>query len=501
MGATATMELRLGACVSIPRRLIPDHRWIEMCHDLTIEPEVSEKYGFGKKGDERPVIIMFKDDGDWVRVPRQYALEKFPDMIRDYGLTDETSKGTPVKWNWVGDAEHDRRAAALGKPDWSGRQRAWVDAIYKAIMESPVKGTIGEAPTSFGKTVCTMRLLSLLGRTALVLVHKDFLLGQWTKAAVEWGGLKPEEIGIIKGDRWDFEGKKLVIGMVETLNSRIDAIPDALLDWPGVICGDEVHRLGSVQWSRIMPLFRAEVRFGVSATPRRKDGLDRVFRWTIGPVSAREKEWSVKPTVYQIAWPVFIEENKYAVVRYNAATGESRTIKTFLAVLENKLCDLPKYNEWLVGEIIQAAEKGRMVMVLSSRRNHLEVLKRGFDAATGGRFKTAFYWAAKNKAERQEQERAGEMNVLFGTFGKAKEALDIPGLDTLFLTVPKADVEQDVGRILRVDPDKKPPLVVDVVHVGIPVAEEFAKKRRRWYASKGFEVNLVGRFPQGTQPT
>lgn len=481
-------EIRLGALVRFPKRLIPEHRLIQAKNDLVLKPQGPDKYGFGKA--ESPVVVLWRDDGEYVEVPRQYAVEHLWDLVDQYGFVDETVEGAPVDFRWVGDAEHLRRSTEKGQPDWARRQNEWVEKLHGGLLASRVRGVVGEAPTSFGKTSSTCKLISILGRTTLVIVHKDFLLRQWADRAKEWLGLTDEEIGFVQGPKCQFEGKKLVIAMVESLVQR--EYPPEFYRWPGVVALDELHRMCAVTWSKAAPKFPARWRIGISATARRRDGLDKVFKWTIGPVSVREREWYLKATVYQIAWPVWIEPRKYSVIRKNEVTGEEEVEKTFLGKLMNLLVALPKYNDWLLAELLKAVEKGRTVLLLSERRAHLQQLKEGFDRLSAGKYKTGYYWGSQGK---KAQAQASDCAVLFGTAGKAKEGLDLPGLDTLFLTCPRADVEQDVGRCLRLDPDKKSPLVLDVVHVGIPVAEEFAEKRKKMYLRKGFDVKRVGKWP------
>ena len=61
----------------------------------------------------------------------------------------------------------------------------------------------------------------------------------------------------------------------------------------------------------------------------------------------------------------------------------------------------------------------------------------------------------KRKAEREqaiEDMRTGKKRYLFATYSLAKEGLDIPRLDRLYLTTPQKDyavIVQSVGRIAR----------------------------------------------------
>lgn len=55
--------------------------------------------------------------------------------------------------------------------------------------------------------------------------------------------------------------------------------------------------------------------------------------------------------------------------------------------------------------------------------------------------------------------RAGRKDILFASFGLAKEGLDIPSLASLFLVSPQKDyavVTQSIGRIARVEARKMP---------------------------------------------
>jgi superfamily II DNA or RNA helicase len=72
----------------------------------------------------------------------------------------------------------------------------------------------------------------------------------------------------------------------------------------------------------------------------------------------------------------------------------------------------------------------------------------------------------------------------------ASEATDIPWLDTCVLAAPRANVVQIVGRIRREYPDKKEPVVLDLVDVDSTVLRNYAEARMKWYKSLGAEVKV-----------
>ena len=75
----------------------------------------------------------------------------------------------------------------------------------------------------------------------------------------------------------------------------------------------------------------------------------------------------------------------------------------------------------------------------------------------------------KGKAEREqalEDMRTGKKKYLFATYSLAKEGLDIPCLERLFMTTPQKDyavITQSIGRIARTYAGKADPICYDFV--------------------------------------
>lgn len=92
----------------------------------------------------------------------------------------------------------------------------------------------------------------------------------------------------------------------------------------------------------------------------------------------------------------------------------------------------------------------------------------------------------KAKAEREqaiEDMRSGKKHFLLATYSLAKEGLDIPRLDRLYLTTPKKDyavVTQSIGRIARTFEGKDQPVCYDYVDQ-IGFCENQYKRRKTSY--------------------
>jgi superfamily II DNA or RNA helicase len=131
-----------------------------------------------------------------------------------------------------------------------------------------------------------------------------------------------------------------------------------------------------------------------------------------------------------------------------------------------------------VDQLVKALSADRKCLVLSERLNHLDRLearlKKVWAKETGGSVSTGWYVGGKTKEQLVESAKA---RVIFATVQYACEGLDVPALDTLFLTTPMSDVEQAVGRILRPFEGKKDPIVVDFRDDSIPMFERQGSKR------------------------
>ena len=97
----------------------------------------------------------------------------------------------------------------------------------------------------------------------------------------------------------------------------------------------------------------------------------------------------------------------------------------------------------------------------------------------------------KKKKQQREQYiqdmRDGKENLLFATYGLAKEGLDIPRLDRLILASPhrdKATIIQSVGRIERKFEGKKNPTVYDIVD-STQFHQNMFKSRKTIYKKNG----------------
>lgn len=326
-------------------------------------------------------------------------------------------------------------------------------------------------------TIAALALVQRMGVPALIVVHKEFLAEQWMERihGNPKKGLAPTlpnaRVGLAQEDTCDFEGKHLVIGMVQSLSKR--DYPAAFFRWPGIVITDECHRIGARSWSKVPPRFLSRWRFGITATPRRKDGCERIFLDHIGPILFTGTEERL-PFAVRRVWTQYVPPKSAHI---NAGLAGR-------AILLDHIVGDAQRNRVILGQLVQAVVTGRKVLVLSERLEHLARLERMlrdlWPADRGKAPSSAQYVGGMTSEERTIAE---EKQVIFATLQYVAEGLDIPALDTAFLTTPMTDVEQAIGRIQRPHPGKRPPVVVDFRDDGIPTCARAAKARDRYYAA------------------
>lgn len=316
-------------------------------------------------------------------------------------------------------------------------------------------------------TVVALAIAAELRLPTLVVVHKEFLMDQWVERIEKF--LPAARVGRVQQDLCDFRGKTIVMGMVHSLGGG-QAYPDDLWTWPGLVITDECHRIGARTWAPVPAKFPARYRLGFTATPRRKDGADDVFWQHIGPLLFSGKEERLKPAVKRV-WTGF---KLVQTDRFNPNLAPKSLLTRFL-------CASRYRNDMIVDQIVQALVAGRKCLILSERLKHLQDLEdqlRKVWPKGSGEITTGQYVGGRTK---DQLARAAEARAIFATIQYAAEGLDIPALDTLFLTTPMSDVEQAVGRIQRPFPDKKDPIVVDFRDDSIPMFEAMGVKRDKFY--------------------
>ena len=325
------------------------------------------------------------------------------------------------------------------------------------------------------KTICEMK------KKALVVVHKEFLMDQWKESIERFTNAK---VGIIQQNKLELDAD-ICIGMMHSL--CLKDYPQGTFDSFGIMVIDECHHLGSEMFSKVLCKIGTVYRLGLSATPERRDGLHSVYAMHVGKVAHKEKR--SENNQLQVHAIKFLS-NDPAYKTIYMANGKTKNTTQMVS----NITQCSSRNEYITTLLMELVSNGRRILVLSSRRNHLEVLHNLITNA--GHKSVGFYYGNKGMNKKEYKKMllvSAKCDIILATEQLAKEGLDIPGLDTLLMTTSIAELgalEQSIGRILRkfYTKDMIGPLVVDLVDKDCGNFGKHYTKRKKLYKEEGYSI-------------
>ena len=312
---------------------------------------------------------------------------------------------------------------------------------YEALLNN-VSGTLNLS-CGKGKTVIALKAAATFKVPTLVVVNTTALLEQWKEEIERHLGVR--SVGILQGTTQNWKGHPIVIAMVHTLSSR--AWPLEFRQRFGLVLYDEGHHMSAPVFVLSADLFYGR-RFSLTATASRTDGLEVVYQYHLGRVihSNLTQELIPNTVFHMLKWEMPIEHRKLVVDR-NDDISIPR-VRTYIGRLEWR-------NNLIYEHLLPDLQEGRQILVLSHSVDHVEALHNYLSGAGAG-----MITGDTPQESRMAILRNG--NPIFGTFQLAREGLNKPSLDTLYVVTPFSnsnDLQQAWGRIQRRFEGKKAPLV------------------------------------------
>jgi superfamily II DNA or RNA helicase len=396
---------------------------------LTVRPYIPKVFVDPRFVSRYPV---YKESENYIYVPKHYGIQEFG----PYGSSSRDVPCTPENY-W----------------EFGGAIRPTQQVVVDSFLKPQPHDGIISLQTGGGKTVCALYIASQLRLPTIVLVHSTFLRDQWIERIQAF--LPNARIGTVQGDTIDIDDKDVVVGMLQTISMK--DLPPKTFEKIGLVIVDECHHIASESFSQTIPKLTSKYMLGLSATPERKDKLMHVINWFLGPIlyqsNTNDKIDSgvkVEYIEFETDDPVFNE------IIYNKA-GVMSTVS-----MVNKVVEFEARNK-LITELLEDVytEPDRNVLVLTDRVEHtkklLSMLPPHIQAEAG------ILSSGMKPAVRDEF--CASKRILISTYQLVKEGFDVQKLNTLVMATSRPDIEQIVGRILRVEKSKRTtePLIIDIV--------------------------------------
>jgi superfamily II DNA or RNA helicase len=400
---------------------------------------------------------VFKESTDVLYLPKHFGIGEFGPYTT---TTRNASQTSDIFWEFTGSLRDIQ-----------------VDVVNSFLKPEPHDGLIC-LQTGGGKTVCALYIAAQLKLPTLVLVHNTFLRDQWIERIKAF--LPNARVGIFQGAVQQVEDVDIVVGMLQSICMK-EISADTFKNI-GFVIVDECHHIASEAFSQAVPKITSKYMLGLSATPERKDKLMHVIHWFLGPLLYKsDSSDKVDPGVFVEVYEFEEGDDKFNEVIYNNQGV------MFSSLMVNKLVDFEPRNKMIVTLLEDVCdEKERQVLVLSDRVDHCQLL---FDMLPTHSRETACVLSrktdSKTRAEWCETKR-----ILIATYQMCKEGFDVATLNTLVIATPRPDVDQIVGRILRVEKTKRTvsPLIIDIVD---PAFRRQFQERLSLYNKRDYKVEKM----------
>jgi len=431
----------------VDKASLSDVRVSEIRGELNVRP------ASGNSRQPPPAFSVLRESANSLYLPRCYAYDKL---------------GPPAKG-----AVFPPHLPAPGL-EFAGQLRPIQEAAAAAYLDEARTGSGAGTIVlgcGSGKTVVCTNIMCTLKVKTLVVVHKDFLADQWVERIAQFA--PNARVGIMKCDRFDSDGKDVVVASLQTMISR--KYP---LDGFGLSVFDETHHMSARVFVTSLMQETTRYMLGLTATPERKDGLGRVFLWFIGGIVYRPPDSDQKRPDVVVRLP--------ALPQRSAARTDFMGRPDTVAMITD-LCEDAERNRDIADIALEVLEDpARCLLILSERRKHLEDLHALL--APRHAAEMGFYVGGMKADARALVENGAR--VILASVSMAAEAFDCSRLNAIILATPKSDVVQSIGRIMRTPPGAGPvaPLIIDPQD---PLFAGPAKKRRALYRKRAYTIHTT----------
>lgn len=225
----------------------------------------------------------------YIEIPRglyNRLIEKIKEADIPFEISDERQCGRHINVTFAGELRQEQKPA----------------------LEEMMKYDNGilQAATAFGKTVVCSAMIAEKKVNTLIILESSALLEQWKDALEKFLDID-EKLPEYKTKTGRIRVRKSLIGKLQGAHDSMTGIVDIamagslckkgewhpLLDQYGMVIVDECHHAASDTIAEVLQKVTAKYVYGVTATPKRSDGLEKINYMLLGPIrysySAKEK--------------------------------------------------------------------------------------------------------------------------------------------------------------------------------------------------------------------
>lgn len=317
--------------------------------------------------------------------------------------------------------------------------------------------------TGGGKTVIAIYIACKIGLKTVIFAHRLIIIEQWKVSIIKACGEDTKIQIVTSTSKIDPEADFYIINTsIVTKRSRND------FSNAGLLIVDEIHLSCTEKYSKAFNYVFPKYLIGLTATPVRSDGKDRIIELFCGP-----------NIIYKPLKALF---NAYLIPTGFAPRAKKTEVGglDWNAVLVSQSTSM-KRNELLIDIVRYFAH--RNILVTCKRKDHATILLKGLQKYN----EDVDCYMGSNKIVNYD------CRVLVVTYSKGSVGFDHPKLDMLLIA---ADIEegfmQTLGRVFR--REWHFPIIIDPVDKFHPLKTHADTRCEIYKEAEGSVKNLVNYF-------
>lgn len=433
-------------------------------------------------------ITTYSDSGSALHIPR------------GFDLSDVTDKKVKSKFRYVKKPVDFPEPVILLK---SHQQKAF-DFFVENKSKRKYKTYLNVLEVAAGKTILSAMIARHTGQRTLVLVHTKLIMDAWiSDLCLLYGNDYKKEIGIIQGPK-AFLGPHYTIAMCQTWFRRQEYWNDWYKEF-GCMIFDECHIAPAKTFCDCANNCPAQYRFGITGTPKRKDGLHKIMYQVFGTPfyeqqsHGEETETSLPIEDAEVIQtkcklpPYVIREVKYKV----RGVEKSKFVKVppdgerDYRLIMDRVCGSKTRTDLIANVVTNIMQRDRYasVLIATHRREHANKLRRAIRSKSGmGVAMLVGAMGSKRLNRRVAKLKKRKIRCAVATMQFVKTGASIPPFNHLIIATSIGsvqDLEQLSGRIRRKCLHKDMAKIWHVVDWNIPLCKRhFLNKAVPFYRER-----------------
>jgi len=405
---------------------------------------------------------LIEESGDAVSIPRGF-LNRFVTFLNEHAI------GHSVRYDYPSLDEVPFKSCIELTP------------FQTKVVDSALQHDQGVivAPSGSGKTIIGLELIARRKLPALILVHRKQIFDQWVERIQEFLGIPKAHIGQYSGITKKI-GNQITVGLLQSLGRKKDL--SEFKSKFGTILVDECHHIPASTFRNVVAELNAHYLYGLTATPTRKHNDEKLIYVYIGEIVARMETTDFKPVSSSR------RQSLEVILRGTDLAIPFKFTTDLFQLLAKVVCFDTARNKLIVDDILKETSGGKKVLVLSERKEHLEIL----NLYLKGKCETIIISgddlprARKSKVNQIED---GHYQAILSTGQFFGEGVDIRGISCLILAFPfsfEGKLVQYIGRLRDIGDQR---LIIDYRDSNIPFLERQFKQRVRYYRKLAAKIS------------